>query len=123
MVSVTARRARQTPSMLSHCNMNFWEDIREVLLDPDPTSWELETIRRWLRDQVETEMRKRLFRRSAAKLVKRACLLTPRLVWKLPYSRGIPEKRHHRLITAILIPHEMRLLEAELVILAFQDGL
>jgi hypothetical protein len=117
------RRARREPSRLRKCNSCLWDDIREVLLDPDPDPWELEVVRRWLRDEVEIALRKRIVRGNAAGLVRRACLLAPRLIWQLPYSRACPPERFHRRIVAILLPARLREVEQHLAVFAFRDGL
>ena len=117
------RRARREPSRLSKCNSCLWDDIREVLLDPDPDPWELEVVRRWLRDEVEADLRVQISRGNAGKLVRRACRLAPRLIWQLPYSRACPPERFHRRIVAILLPGRLREVEQHLAVFAFRDGL
>ena len=121
--SPVVRSARREPSLLSQSNSCLWDDIREVLLDPDPDPWELEVVRRWLREQVEAALRKRIVRGNAAGLVRRACLLAPRLIWQLPYSRAHPPERFHRRIVAILLPGRLREVEQQLAVFAFHEGL
>lgn len=118
-----ARRARQEPPLLSLGNANLWADMREVLLDPEPDSWELEVIRRWLREEVERQLLERLRRGNASGLTRLACRLAPRLIWKLPHSRAQPAPRHHRRIVAILLPHKMPQVEQQLAVYAFHEGL
>ncbi len=120
---LVVRRARREPSRLSQCNSCLWDDIREVLLDPDPDPCELEVVRRWLRDDVEADLRARMVRDNAAGLVRRACLLAPRLIWLLPYSRARPPERFHRRIVAILLPGRLREVEQQLAVFAFREGL
>jgi len=122
-VSAVARRALRESSRLSHKNSNLWEDIREVLLDPCPDAWELEVVRRWLRDEVEKHLRTRMLRGKAAKLVHQACWLAPRLIWQLPYSRAHPPECFHRRIIAIVLPVKLREAEQQLAVFAFRDGL
>lgn len=118
-----ARRARREQPRLSLGSSDLWTDMRHVLLDPDPDSWELEVIRRWLREEVERELLDRLRRGNAAGLVRWACRLAPKLIWKLPFSRAEPALRHHRRIVAILLPHKLRQVERQLAIYAFHEGL
>ncbi|MCH7228743.1 hypothetical protein MLD59_21555 [Verrucomicrobiaceae bacterium E54] len=94
-----------------------------MLLDPDPDPHELEVIRRWLREEVERELLERLRRGNASGLIRWACRLSPQLIWKLPFSRAQPAARHHRRIIAILLPHKMRLVEQQLAVYAFHEGL
>ena len=115
--------ARREPARLSLGNLDLWDDLREVLLDPEPDPWELEVVRRWLRDEVERELQERLRRGNTAGLVRWACRLAPRLVWSLPFSRGEPPKRYHRRIVAILLPHKLRQVEQQLAVYAFHEGL
>ncbi len=118
-----ARRALREEPRLSLGSGNLWGDLRQVLLDPDPDPWELEVLRRWLRDEVERDLLSRLKRPSGARLVRRACRLAPHLIWKLPYSRGLPPERYHRRIVATLLPLKLRLVEQQLAIYAFHEGL
>jgi hypothetical protein len=101
----------------------LWDDIREVLLDPSPVSRELEVVRRWLRDEVERGLRAQISRGHAVKMVRKACLLAPRLIWKLPHSRAHPPERFHGRIIAILLPSCIRELEQRLAVFAFREGL
>ena len=117
------RRARREPSRLSHANPNLWEDFREVLLDPGPNPWEMEVVRRWLRDEVERELYQALSRGKGTGLVRWACQLEPRMIWKLPFSRSHPPERYHRRIVAIVLPHKLRQVEQQLAIYAFHEGL
>lgn len=117
------RQARRESSRLSVENPNLWEDIREVLLDPDPNPWELEVVRRWLRDEVERELLRRLSRSKSSHFVRQACRLAPGLIWTLPFSGGQPPKKYHRRIVAILLPHKLRQVEQQLAIYAFHEGL
>ncbi len=124
--AAVARRARLEPSRLGRGNLNLWDDLREVLLDPAPDPRELETLRRWLRDVVDAELRARLGRGKrgrGAGLVRWACRLAPEMIWKLPHSRAEPSPRHHRRIVAILLPHQLARLEETLRVWAFQEGL
>lgn len=118
-----ARRALREEPRLSLGSGNLWGDLRQVLLDPEPDPWELEVVRRWLRDEVEKDLLGRLKRPSGARLVRRACKLAPQLIWKLPYSRGLPPERYHRRIVAVLLPLKLRLVEQQLAIYAFHEGL
>lgn len=117
------KRARREPARLSSENRSFWEDMREVLLDPEPDAWELEVIRRWLRDEVESWLNERLRGGHTAGLVRWACRLAPRLIWSLPYSRGLPAQRFHRRIVAILLPQKLKEVEQQLAVYAFYEGL
>ncbi|MCH7227422.1 hypothetical protein [Haloferula sp. A504] len=123
MCPPAARRARHEPARLGLGNANLWADMREVLLDPEPDSKELEVIRRWLREEVERELLERLRRGNASGLVRWACRLSPRLIWKLPFSRAQPSPRHHRRIVAVLLPHKLRQVEQQLAVYAFREGL
>lgn len=123
MCPPAVRKARHEPARLSLGNANLWADMREVLLDPDPVPWELEVIRRWLREEVERELLDRLRRGNASGLVRWACRLSPRLIWKLPFSRAQPAARHHRRIVAVLLPHKMKQVEQQLAVCAFHEGL
>jgi hypothetical protein len=114
-----ARRAAGLPSRLGRENVTFWEDICEVLLDPEPDRHAEETVRRWLRDQVAEELRERLGRANQGHLVEWARRLAPRMVWKLPRGHATPPARHHRRIVSVLLPHKLRALERELARLAF----
>ncbi|WP_193211150.1 hypothetical protein [Luteolibacter marinus] len=116
-------RARTEPARLVAGNPNLWEDIRLVLLDPDPVPRQLEFVRRWLRDQIEQETLSRLRDGCSANVVRMACRMAPRLLWTLPYSRGIPPEKYHRRIMAVLLPDKLRRLEEELAVHAFHDGL
>jgi hypothetical protein len=118
-----ARRAKREPARLSRGNADLWSDMREVLLDSDPEPSELEKIRRWLREEVERELLERLRRGNASGLVRWACRLSPRLIWKLPFSRAQPAARHHRRIVAVLLPHKLRQVEQQLAVYAFHEGL
>ncbi|MGB6222600.1 hypothetical protein [Haloferula sp.] len=117
------KKARRETARLSSGNLSFWEDMREVLLDPSPDPWELEVVRRWLRDEVEAGMYERLRRGNAAGLVRWACRLAPRLIWSLPFSRGAPPDRYHRRIVAILLPRKLKQVEQQLAVFAFHEGL
>ena len=64
-----------------------------------------------------------MVRDNAAGLVRRACLLVPRLIWLLPYSRAHPPERFHRRIVAILLPGRLREVEQQLAVFAFREGL
>lgn len=115
----SARAAAALPSCLGPDNATFWEDICDVLLDPEPDRFAAETVRRWLRDEVEKDLRERLSRANHGHLVAWACRLAPRMVWKLPCSFATPPARFHRRIISILMPHKLRSLERELARLAF----
>lgn len=117
------RKAAREPAVLDRGNATLWEDIREVLLDPRPDPWAFETMRRWIRDEIEQELLARLARGHGAGLVRWACRLNPRMIWKLPHSRCPPPARFYRRIAAILLPHKLTQLEDELLVLAFHDGL
>lgn len=118
-----ARRALREEPRLGLGSGNLWGDMRQVLLDPEPDRWELEVIRRWLRDEVERSLLDRLRRPGAIRLLRYACKLAPRLIWRLPYSRGLPPMRYHRRIVAVLLPHQLKNLEQQLAVFAFKDGL
>ena len=120
---LVARRALMEEPRLSLGSGNLWGDLRQVLLDPEPDPWELEVVRRWLRDEVERDLMHRLRQPSGARLVRRACRMAPHLIWKLPYSRGVPPERCHRRIVAVLLPLKLRLVEQQLAIYAFHEGL
>ena len=117
------KRARCEPARLRSGNRNFWEDMREVLLDSEPAPWELEIVRRWLRDDVERELKEGLAGHEGIGLVRLACRLAPRLIWMLPFSRALPPERYHRRIVAILLPLKLRKVEQELAVYAFHEGL
>ncbi|MEP4076970.1 hypothetical protein [Haloferula sp.] len=117
------KKARREPARLSAENQNFWEDMREILLDPSPDTWALEVVRRWLRDEVESGMIERLRRGNAAGIVRSACQLAPRQIWRLPFSRGLPPERYQRRIVAILLPRRLKQVEQQLAVFAFQEGL
>ena len=114
-----ARNAAALPSLLYSDNEDFWQDICDVLLDPEPDQHAAETVRRWLRDQVEQDLLIRLQENTHGHLTIWACRLAPRLVWKLPCSLGPPPARFHRRIVAILLPNKLGLLERQLARLAF----
>jgi len=97
--------------------------MREVLLDSGPAPWELEVVRRWLRDHVERELNEGLTSRKGIGLVRLACRLAPRLIWTLPFSRALPPERYHRRIVAILLPLSLKKVEQELAVYAFHEGL
>lgn len=118
-----ARKAAREPAVLGRGNANLWEDMREVLLDWNPDPRAFETMRRWIRDEIEQELLARLARGHGAGLVRWACRLNPSMIWKLPHSRCPPPARFHRRIAAILLPQKLSLLEDDLVVLAFHDGL
>jgi hypothetical protein len=121
--SPVVKRARCEPARLRSGNRNFWEDMREVLLDSEPAPWELEIVRRWLRDDVERELKEGLGGHEGIGLVRLACRLAPRLIWTLPFSRALPPERHHRRIVAILLPLRLKRVEQELAVYAFHEGL
>ena len=116
-------RARREPSRLGGGSLSLWDDLREVLLNPDPDPRELEVIRRWLRDEVERDLYSRLNRGNAMNLVRWACRVAPRLIWRLPYSRAQPPERFYRRIVAILLPLKLRQIEREIAVYAFHQGL
>ena len=118
-----ARRALREEPRLSLGSGNLWGDMRQVLLDPEPDPWELEVVRRWLRDEVERELLAQLRRGTGARLVRRACKLAPRLIWRMPYSRSLPPERYHRRIVAVLLPLRLRQVEQQLAVYAFHEGL
>ena len=60
---------------------------------------------------------------DVAGLVRRACRLAPRLIWSLPFSRGVPTERHHRRLVAILLPRKLKQVEQQLAVFAFHEGL
>ena len=114
-----AKRAAALPSRLGTGNDTFWEDICDVLLDPEPDPQAAETVRRWLREQVEQDLQRRLERGNARHLTAWACRIAPHMTWKLPSSLADPPPRYHRRIVAILLPHKLKLLERELGRIAF----
>jgi hypothetical protein len=101
----------------------LWQDLRQVLLDPQPNPTHLEILRRWLRDEVERDLFERLRAPSGSSMVRWACRLAPRRVWDLPFSRADPPVRDHRRIVAILLPHKLAQVERQLAVQAFQEGL
>ena len=114
-----ARSAAALPARLYSDNDNFWQDICDVLLDPEPDPHAAETVRRWLRDQVEHELQVRLRESRHGHLTAWASRLAPRMIWKLPCSLGPPPAGFHRRIVAILLPHKLGRLERQLARLAF----
>jgi hypothetical protein len=118
-----AKRASALPTRLGTGtgtgNATFWDDICDVLLDPEPDPRAAETVRRWLREEVEQDLRRRLKQGNARHLAAWACRLAPRMTWKLPSCSTNPPPRFHRRIVAILLPHKLKLLERELTRLAF----
>ena len=114
-----ARNAAALPSQLYSDNENFWQDICDVLLDPEPDPHAAETVRRWLRDQVEQDLLERLGESDHGHLTTWACRLAPQMLWKLPCSLGPPPVRFHRRIVAIILPHKLAHLERQLARLAF----
>lgn len=117
------RQAMAAPSRLGRQNETLWEDIREVMLDPEPDSPAIETIRRWLRDEIEADLYSKLHRATSGHLVSCACHIAPRMIWKLPHSRCRPSRKYHRRIMAILLPHRLGQIEKQLAIRAFLWGL
>lgn len=114
-----ARRASALPPLPGSGNATLWDDICDTLLDPEPDLRTAETIQRWLREQVEQDLRRRLKQGNARHLVTWACQLAPQMAWKLPPTSGAPPPRSHRRIVSILLPHKLRQLERELARLAF----
>ena len=114
-----ARRASALPPLPGSGNATLWDDICDTLLDPEPDPRAAETIHRWLREQVEQDLRRRLKQGNARHLVTWACRLAPQMASKLPPTSIAPPSRYHRRIVAILLPHKLRLLERELARLAF----
>ena len=112
--------ARELPALLYADNDNFWQDICDVLLDPEPDPHAAETVRRWLRDEVEEDLLERLRESSHGHLTGWACRLVPRMIWKLPCSLGPPPARFHRRIVALILPHKLARLERQLARLAFE---
>ena len=114
-----AKRAATLPACLGADNATFWDDICDVLLDSEPDPLHAEVVRRWLREQVEEDLRQRLAHGNGRHLVAWACQAAPRMTWKLPYSRADPPPRHRRRVIAVLLPHKLQQLERELARLAF----
>lgn len=114
-----ARAAAAMPSRLYRTNETFWQDICEVLLDPEAEPQALETVRRWLRDQVAGDLMNRLRESKDGHLTSWACRLAPRMTWKLPCSIGPPPARFRRRIVALILPHKLARLERQLARLAF----
>ncbi len=113
------RNAAALPSRLYADNENFWQDICDVLLDPEPDPHAAETVRRWLRDQGEQELDDRIRRDRHGHLTAWACRLAPRMIWKLPCSLGPPPAGTRRRVLAVLLPHKLARLERQLARLAF----
>ena len=114
-----ARRASTLPPLPGSGNATLWDDICDTLLDPEPDPRTAEIIHRWLREQVEQDLQRRLRQGNARHLVTWACRLAPQMAWKLPSTSSAPPPRSHRRIVAILLPHKLRLLERALARLAF----
>jgi hypothetical protein len=112
-----ARRALALPSRRTP-GASWWDDICEVLLNPDADRRTAESVHRWLHDQLRGELAAMLGRGNPCSLVVWACRLAPRMIWKLPCSFAVPPPRTHRLIIAILLPHKLRLLTDELARIA-----
>jgi len=115
-----ARAAAALPARLYANNDNFWQDLCDVLLDPEPDRHAAETARRWMRDQVEQDLMARLRECPHGHLTAWAGRLAPEMAWKLPCSVGPPPPRYHRRIAAILLPRKLEQLERQLARLAFE---
>ena len=117
--SPVARRAAGRPALLGSGNASFWQDICDVLIDPEPDPIAAETVHRWLRDQVEREIDERLRRDRHGHLVAWACRLAPKMLWNLPCTVGPPPPRARRRVLAVLFPHKLARLERQLARFAF----
>lgn len=114
------KAALALPARLFAGNASFWQDICDVLLDPEPDRQASETVRRWLRDQIEQDLLERLKGSEHGNFVAWACRLSPRMIWKLPCSLGPSPCRFHQRIAAVILPHKLAQVERQLARLAFQ---
>ena len=114
------RKASELPARLFAGNASFWQDICDVLLDPEADRHAVETVRRWLRDEVERDLLERIENDAHGHMTEWACRLSPRMIWKLPCSIGRPPERSHGRIAAVLLPHKLAQVERQLARLAFQ---
>jgi hypothetical protein len=101
----------------------LWEDIREILLDPAPDPAAAETVHRWLRDQLQTELESKIARCPPRSIILWAARTAPRMLWILPCSISPPSPRDIRRIAAILLPGKLRAAKEELTRFAFFWGL
>jgi len=119
-----ARRARSLPSLLHPGGgATLWDDIREVLLDPAPDPAAAETIHRWLRDEIQSDLEQTLSRMAPGDWVGWAARLAPQLLWRLPCTLAHPGPAARRRIIAALLPAKLKALKEELARLAFREGL